>query len=296
MKAHMTQWSNIRDMRDLSLWCFCAYFSSPYERLRSLWQQGVYRTWKGPNQLRGHCFLFLVLHRVFVCPRRSLPSLIPFFLPAIASHEGLLWAPGARDHCALHNKEKKTSHVCKMGSCQLDRFSQTKRVRGEGRKKKRGSAPPDLRSHRCGLRGETSYPIRAYLVSQSPNAVDNLHQPSDARPECPSTDLKCSARSQRSSLRSLRFLGAVGDLLIIILACISSRFFPAPWHFSCLSLMGVNVLFLRQPVNTLGPRRLNRKAGSPALNSEVKQSLTAFALAFTNKSLQQIIDCKVLCK
>lgn len=70
---------------------------------------------------RTLCLLFLVLHCVFVFPHCSLSSLIPFFLSTITARKGLLWAPGAWEHCAFHNKAE-TSHICKMGPCQLDRF------------------------------------------------------------------------------------------------------------------------------------------------------------------------------
>lgn len=158
MKAHMTQWSNIRDMRDQSLWCFCTYFSSPYGVLRRLWQHGVYWTFKknnrGPNQLRGLCFFFLVLRRVVLCSLcRSLPSLISFILPAIAAQRGLLCAPGARDHCALPRNKREHIPSSSNGPLPVGQVSSNKA-------KSTGEvvlALSDLRSCWCGL----SSPIRS---------------------------------------------------------------------------------------------------------------------------------------
>lgn len=105
-----THRSNIRGMRNGSLWCFCGYFP-PIQASGATLTTGCLSDIKEWNQLRGHsvCSSWF-LCRVFVLPLCPLSSFILFFLSNITAHKGLLWAPGARDDCALHNKER-TSHM-----------------------------------------------------------------------------------------------------------------------------------------------------------------------------------------
>lgn len=131
MKAHMTQWSKIGDMRDQGPWCFCGHFFPVWAYGETLTTGCLSDIKRLKSAERTLCLLFLVLHSVFVFLCCSLPSLIPFFLSVIAAFKGLLWAPGAWDHCAFHNKDK-TSHVCKMGSSQLDRFFKQAFQQGKG--------------------------------------------------------------------------------------------------------------------------------------------------------------------
>lgn len=78
-----------------------------------------------------YVLFFPVLHCVSVSPCCSLSALILFFLSAITAHEGPLWAPGAWDHCAYHNKEK-TSHICKWAPASWTGFLNKHFSRGKG--------------------------------------------------------------------------------------------------------------------------------------------------------------------
>lgn len=116
----------------------------------------------GPNQLRGLCFFFLVLCRVFLCSLcRSLPSLISFIIPAIAAQRGLLCAPGAWDHCALPCNKREHIPSSSNGPLPVGQVSSNKaKSTGEvvaGRSFFFFFALSDLRSCWCGL----SSPIRS---------------------------------------------------------------------------------------------------------------------------------------